>query len=350
MSQDLVLTDRAAVALLDQVEAALAAVDSPDDADELWRRIQAVEEAARLARLAETTVAAFARLRLRAKRRWGELLPPVASKAEAGAKGGSSDTPSPLAPADRKQAERARKLAAVPEETFEAALADGTAEKAPSEAAILKASRAAESVRRREESRSADPVPGAPEVRIGDAREVLADVESESVALVLTDPPYGDEAEPLYEWLAEFAARVLIPGGSLIVYTGQSRLDRDMRVFGGHMRYWWCLAMQHGQSQRLPGKFVIAEWKPVLWYVKDHRRGRTLVPDMLLSPAREKEDHPWGQGAGGVGPLIEHLTDPSELIIDPFAGTATWGREAMRQGRRWIGADTAPGGSTEVTV
>jgi len=35
-----------------------------------------------------------------------------------------------------------------------------------------------------------------------------------AVPLILTDPPYGDEAEPLYRWLAEWSARVLIPGGS----------------------------------------------------------------------------------------------------------------------------------------
>jgi predicted methyltransferase len=55
---------------------------------------------------------------------------------------------------------------------------------------------------------------------------VLADIPDNSVPLILTDPPYGDEAAPLYEWLALWARRVLIPGGSLICYTGQSRLDR----------------------------------------------------------------------------------------------------------------------------
>lgn len=65
---------------------------------------------------------AMTRVRLRAKRRWGELLGPATSKTEAGAKGGSSDQPSPLADSEKKQAERARKLAQVPEEAFEAAL------------------------------------------------------------------------------------------------------------------------------------------------------------------------------------------------------------------------------------
>lgn len=200
---------------------------------------------------------------------------------------------------------------------------------------------AAQTQARREASRNAEPLPDGMDLRHGDARGQLADVAPESVALVLTDPPYGDEAEPLYQWLAEWAAKVLVPGGSLICYTGQSRLDRDMAIIGQHLRYWWLLAMMHDQSQRLPGKFVIPGFKPVLWYVRDSRRGRTLVPDVLKPPARDKELHNWAQGEGGVSALIEHLTEPGELILDPFAGTATWGKIAAGMGRHWIGATLA---------
>lgn len=208
---------------------------------------------------------------------------------------------------------------------------------------------AAEETRiRRAASRGAEPLEDGMELRIGDCRRQLADVPDNSVPLILTDPPYGDDAESLFEWLAEFATRVLIPGGSLVCYTGQAVLDRDMEILSERLRYWWLLAMTHDQSQRLPGKFVIANFKPVLWYVKGHRRGRSLMPDVLKSPQREKDNHPWGQGEAGVWQIIEHLTDPGELIVDPFAGTATWGRIAARMGRRWLGADIEPGGSTSI--
>lgn len=204
--------------------------------------------------------------------------------------------------------------------------------------------------KRRLDSRSATPLPDGMELRIGDCRIVLVDVPDNSVPLILTDPPYGDEAEPLYQWLAQWAARVLIPGGSLICYTGQSRLDRDLALLSAHLRYWWLLVMPHDQSQRLPGKFVIANFKPVLWYVKEFRRGRSLMPDMLRSPAREKEMHNWAQGEGGVSQIIEHLTLAAELIVDPFAGTAKWGHIANAMGRRWLGADVIKGGATEVVA
>lgn len=137
---DLVLTDRAAVALLDDIEQRLAEVDTPEDADRLWREVQAVEEAARLARLADASVAAFTRARLRARRRHGELLGP----AETGRpKKVSARNDLPAAAEDRVQQHRARKLAAIPADVFEAAVAGDDPEKAPSEASVLRAGRVA---------------------------------------------------------------------------------------------------------------------------------------------------------------------------------------------------------------
>jgi site-specific DNA-methyltransferase (adenine-specific) len=201
---------------------------------------------------------------------------------------------------------------------------------------------------RREASRSAAPIPDGMDYRVGDARAVLADISDNSVPLILTDPPYGNDAEPLYQWLAQWASRVLIPGGSLICYTGQSRLNRDIAIFGKQLTYWWLCVMPHGDAQRLPGRFVTAKFKPVLWYVKNHRRGRSLMPDMLVSPKKEKLAHDWAQGEGGVWVPIEHLTKPGELIVDPFAGTGRWGQIAIAMGRRWIGADIVQGGSKTV--
>lgn len=216
--------------------------------------------------------------------------------------------------------------------------------------AAQKEDAAKETKKRREVSRNAAPYPDGMDYRVGDAREVLSDIPNESVHLVLTDPPYGDGAESLYVWLAEWSRRVLVPGGSMICFTGQSRLDRDMRILGEQLRYWWLLALRHNQAQRLPGKFVMAEFKPVLWFVKEHRRGRTLVNDVLRSDRRDKQGHDWGQGDGGVELLIEQLTEPDEMIVDPFAGTGRWGEIANRMGRQWIGADIVQGGISQAHV
>ncbi len=203
---------------------------------------------------------------------------------------------------------------------------------------------------RRNRSRDAAPLPDGCRLLTGDCRMLLAETPDNSVPLILTDPPYEAESEPLYKWLGEFAGRVLIPGGSLICYTGHWSLNRDMRIFDRHLRYWWLLAMLHHQSKRLPGKFIVAGFKPVLWYVKEFRRGRSLMPDVLKPPARDKELHNWGQGEGGVSQIIEHLTEPKELIIDPFCGTGKWGRIAANMGREFLGIDVVEGGATTVVA
>jgi hypothetical protein len=236
-----------------------------------------------------------------------------------------------------------------------AAVGNPTASLAGAEAAKLvsraeaKIEAAERSRERRELSRNAQPLPDGMDYRIGDARELLSDIADNSIPLILTDPAYGHDAEELYRWLAKFAARVLIPGGSLVCLTGSSLLNRDVRIFDEHLRFWWPLVMPHKHgSRRFPGKFVIADHKILLWYVKGHRRGRTLVPGTLNSSAPDKELHPWAQGDGGIWPLIEHLTAPGETIVDPFAGTGEWGRIAVGMGRKWIGCDLELGGTTTV--
>ena len=199
------------------------------------------------------------------------------------------------------------------------------------------------------ERAAALPILDGMELRIGDARVVLADVPDNSVPLILTGPPYGNDAEPLYKWLARFAARVLIPGGSLICLTGQSMLNRDMAIFDAHLRYWWLHTISHVRGNVMHGKRVVALYKPILHYVKQHRRKvhASPLPDRWPSEL-DKDWHAWGQGAGGVQVPIEHLTLPGELIVDPFAGSAQWGRVANQMGRRWLGADIAAGGTTTI--
>lgn len=182
-----------------------------------------------------------------------------------------------------------------------------------------------------------------PEVEAGDFRDVLAGVPDGAASLILTDPPYGENAVFLYSDLGEFARRVLRPGGSLLCYTGQSILPDVLDTLSHRLRYWWTLALVHRHGgQQLPGKWVIAEWKPVVWFVNDHRLGREYVPDVLRGSAPEKAHHDWAQGIEEVVPLIERLTERGELVVDPFAGSGAFGRAALGLGRRFVGADLEP--------
>jgi hypothetical protein len=121
-----------------------------------------------------------------------------------------------------------------------------------------------------------------PEVRAGDFRTALADIPDNSVSLILTDPPYAESALPLYSALGALAARVLVPGGSLICYAGKSTMRRAGNRLAEHLREWWLLdlPLEHG-GRRIPGKWVISEWRPVWWFVKEFRLGREYIADRL---------------------------------------------------------------------
>lgn len=182
------------------------------------------------------------------------------------------------------------------------------------------------------------------DLRSGDFRDVLADIPDGSVDLILTDPPYGDAATPIYGSLAKFADRVLVDGGSLVCYSGQSVLPDVFNQMTPHLRYWWTLALEHTHGgQQFPGKWVMVEWKPILWFVKEHRRGRGYVADRVRGTRPDKDTHEWAQGIEEVKYLIEQLTDPGNLVVDPFAGSGSFGVAAVHLGRHFIGADLNPG-------
>jgi DNA modification methylase len=45
---------------------------------------------------------------------------------------------------------------------------------------------------------------------------------------------------------------------------------------------------------------------------------------------------------------FEPLTDPGDLVVDPFCGSGEWGHIIAAMGRRWIGADVEEGGSLSI--
>lgn len=178
------------------------------------------------------------------------------------------------------------------------------------------------------------------EIRSGDFQSVLAGLDSGSVDLVLTDPPYGDAATDLYGSLAEWAAEKLKPGGSLVAYCGQATLGDVIAAMSPHLKYWWCMALTHSaMPQQLPGKWVQVRWKPLVWFVKDRRATKHYIDDVIVGTPPRKDLHEWAQGVDEVRPIIESLTEAGELVVDPFAGSGSFGRAANACGRHFIGAD-----------
>jgi N6-adenosine-specific RNA methylase IME4 len=143
--RELVVTNGNALAVVERVSQALAQVETVEQADQLWRKIRVVEEAARIAGDYEEAVVNLRRLQLRAKRRYGQLLgeakpgAPVGNKSAAKNNVAQNDV---VLKRERDIRSKARKLAEVPEDVFEEVIAAPSVEKI-TEAAILRAVRGA---------------------------------------------------------------------------------------------------------------------------------------------------------------------------------------------------------------
>lgn len=181
------------------------------------------------------------------------------------------------------------------------------------------------------------------QIIIKDIRLLTADdIPSESVDVIITDPPYPADYIELFDTLGELAARVLKPGGSMIAMTGQLYLPRYLELLSKHLTYHWMLAYTTpgGQAVQVWNKEVNTFWKPLLWFVKDDRDGR-WVSDVINTPvnANDKNHHHWGQGVDGMKAIVEKFSNPGDVILDPFLGGGTTGVAAKLLKRKFVGVE-----------
>lgn len=183
----------------------------------------------------------------------------------------------------------------------------------------------------------------------GDSREWIGAADA-----VITDPPYGRQAMPLWCSLADLAAAVLPAGGWCLAYSGQARLPEVMAALGSRLAYRWTLATVYPggeQMARIGDMTILTGWKPILAYRKApfgsgrgvHGRftaeGRTGIRDVLRRGGRDKSLHEWAQPVSEASELVERFTRPDDVILDPFAGSGTVLVAAKAAGRRAIGIE-----------
>ncbi|MGA2530725.1 MAG: DNA methyltransferase [Acidimicrobiales bacterium] len=187
------------------------------------------------------------------------------------------------------------------------------------------------------------------ELRTGDFREVLADLADQSVDAVVTDPPYNNDGVPLYEPLGAFALRVLKPGRLAVVYAGNLQLDREMSLLerGGLTYMWHGVNVLAGRHTRVRVRMVFGQHRSVLLYSAGPYRPRTWLNDVVFAEGRggpeERPLHPWQQALEPVRHWVRQVSEPGELILDPFLGSGTTAVAAIMEGRRFIGCDIDPG-------
>lgn len=174
-------------------------------------------------------------------------------------------------------------------------------------------------------------------VHLGDFRGVGDCVADESVDLIFTDPPYDESAVSLYGDLAEFAARVLRPGGWCLAYSGQSFLPAVLPAMSAHLEYGWTFAITHSGGDLRFRKFKLQnKWKPIVGFFKPPLGvWWDWFPD-LATGGREKTAHEWQQALGEAEHFIDALSPKAGLICDPFCGGGTTCVAAKSLKRNWV--------------
>jgi DNA methylase len=180
-------------------------------------------------------------------------------------------------------------------------------------------------------------------VIVGDFREQGHAVPDASVDLIFTDPPYAREYVPLFGDLAQFAARVLIEGGSLITYTGHQTLPEVLSLMTPHLRFHWSCAAILSQHRIVREIGVQVGFHQLLWFTKNKRRSKIWVLDCVKSVRGNKiTGHEWAQGVDDALYYVKKLSRRNSLIVDPFLGSGTTAIAALQADRRFIGFEIDP--------
>jgi site-specific DNA-methyltransferase (adenine-specific) len=180
-------------------------------------------------------------------------------------------------------------------------------------------------------------------------RARTTNLADQSVDAIVTDPPYDAEGVPLYEPLGAFALRVLKPGRLAVVYAGHLQLDREMELLarGGLTYMWHGVNVLNGLHTKVRTRRIFGQHRSVLLYSAGPYRPRSWLNDVVFAEGRggpqERPLHPWQQALEPVRHWIRQVSEPGELVVDPFLGSGTTAVAAVLEGRRFIGCDIDPG-------
>ena len=215
----------------------------------------------------------------------------------------------------------------------------------------------------------------------GDCLEIMPTLESGSVDMIWTDPPYGqgnqdgdlaaarvgvkggrkaaavairndkaEDFEPLLTGFMDEAARVLkadccccccccTGGGGPTPTFARMALWLDERLSFFHAVVWDKSARGNGLGWRYRRNYEFV--------MVAHRKGGKLawaddsraVPNIIRTRPVPNDLHPTTKPVDLPGQFIDWHTQPGDLVLDPFAGSGTTLQAAKMLGRRAIGIE-----------
>ncbi len=174
----------------------------------------------------------------------------------------------------------------------------------------------------------------------GDARELAKRIPDASVDLIFTDPVY-DRIED-YAWIAREAARILRPGGNLLMYQAHLYIPRTFEALADTpLKFRWLVSdLKIGTASLVWGGRVRAMTRMALVYYKDPLPTAWLDDVVYSRPSGSAVNHDWSKNPSAVTKWLSML--PSGVMLDPFCGGGTSLACAKNVGRSFIGFEIDP--------
>jgi len=197
--------------------------------------------------------------------------------------------------------------------------------------------------------------PAANSVTRGDCVEVMKEIPSRSVDLILTDPPYlvryrdrtgrtvrNDDNDAWIDPAFAEMHRVLKDGQFCVSFYAWNKASRFMEAWhkagfqlAGHIVF----PKKYASSSR----FVSYHHEQAYLLSKGHPSPpASPPPDVIPWTYTGNRLHPTQKPVGIFKPLLEAFTKPGDVVLDPFAGSGSSLLAAQEMGRRFIGIELDP--------
>lgn len=189
----------------------------------------------------------------------------------------------------------------------------------------------------------------------GDCLNVLPTFAARSAGFILTDPPYlvnfkardgrtvpNDDND---QWLKPAFAemyRVLADDAFCISFYGWSSADKFLQAYrAAGFRVVGHFAFTKRYASRTRFLHYQHECAHLLVKGSPWQRVET-IGDVIEWTYTGNKLHPTQKPLSVLVPLIKAFSDPGELVLDPFAGSASTLAAAKMLGRRWLGIELDP--------
>jgi len=175
------------------------------------------------------------------------------------------------------------------------------------------------------------------DVRLGAFPDVLADLATGSVTLIVADPPWN--SAQAWADLGPFAARVLVPNGIVVAYIGNRHCFDALDRLREHLtpirlaflpvlhRDAWDPEVKCDEGGSFIAVFAKGRFDPP-------RPWRSVVPGAV-----DGRWHPYERPLENVKHYVSAFSEPGDLVVDPFLGGGTTAVACAELDRCFVGCE-----------